>query len=166
MSTTRAGRVVPLALVAALVAAAWAPSAQSGEPARPLTAREWVSLRAMNRFATYAGVCKPQMPGMDGAWDRALAGISTTIDRLTDQQLATPRFAGLGKASVPAAGYDSLLRRVDKARGELKKRLASQDPYDNCPRFLRNAQGFGDDDLRPIVIDALAGFRTLPKAAG
>jgi hypothetical protein len=151
-------------LVAAFAVAPWAPPARPGELARPLTAREWVALRAMSRFATYAEVCKPQMPGMDGAWDRALAGISTTIDRVIDQQLATQRFAGLGKVSVPAASYGNLLRGVDKARGELKKRLESQDPYDNCPKFLRNAQGFGDSDLGPIVIDALAGFRTLLKA--
>jgi hypothetical protein len=139
--------------------------AHSDEPPQPLAAKEWVTLRAMSRFGAYGDVCRKHMPGMEGAWERALAGINETVDRLTAEQLGTPRFSGLDRESVPAARAAELRRGIDSARSKLTTRLEGKDPYDHCPRFLRNAQDFDDNALRPIVKDALAAFQSLFKPA-
>ena len=155
-------------VIAALGFMLWALPALSEEVAQPLTASEWVARRAMSRFSAYGEVCKLHMPGMTGAWERALANISDTVNRLTAEQLATSRFAELDKQSVPAARSAQLRRGIDGAQDKLKARLENQDPDATCPKFLRNAQGFDDDSIRPVVVDALAGFRALlvvPKIA-
>ena len=138
---------------------------RSEEVPQPLSAREWVAIRAMSRISAYAEVCTKHMPGGKVTWDRALANISATVDRVTNEQLATPRFAGLERDSVPAATAAELRRGVEKARSELKTRIEMQDPDANCPKFLRNAQGFDDAAMRPIVVDALAGFRAMLAVA-
>jgi hypothetical protein len=154
-----------LGLLAALAIALCALPARAAEPPQPLTAKEWVMRRTMSRFGTYAEVCKRHMPGMGGAWDRALAGIGDTVGRLTDQQLATARFAALGAASLPVATAAPRLLAVEKASAALAHRLEARDPYAHCPPFLRNAQDVDDEALRPIVIEALSGFQAMLAGA-
>jgi hypothetical protein len=148
-------------VLAALVSVLWALPVRTEELTRPLTAVEWVTLGTMSRFGAYAEVCTRHMPGGRVTWERALANISATVDRLTGEQLATARFAGIDEESLPAASSAELRHSIDGARSKLATRLATQDPDINCPQFLRNAQGFDDDALRPIVIDALAGFKAM-----
>jgi len=126
-----------------------------------LAARDWVARSTMSRFSAYAEVCKPHMPGMTGAWERALANIRAAVERVAAQQLATSQFTGLDKESLPAARSVELRRGVDKAQGTLTAWLENQDPDGACPKFLRSAQGFDDESIRPIVIDALVGFRAM-----
>lgn len=149
------------AVFATLALAYCAISAHAEDLAQPLSARDWVERRVMGRFDAYAEVCTRHMAGAGGAWERALAGINDTVERVTAGQLATRRFAALAKATVPAAAVAQRLRDADGAQAALKARLESQAPFDNCPRFLRNAQDFGDNDLKPIVQEALAGFQSM-----
>ncbi len=166
----RSPRTVIATLVATLIATLGlvpcALPAHADEAPQPLSARAWVNLRVVGRFDAYAEVCTKHMDGAGGAWERALAGIRETVEYITTEQLSTTRYAALDKTTLPAATAAERLRSADRARAALESRLESQDPFNNCPRFLRNAQGFGDDDLRPIVKEALAGYQAMLAAAG
>jgi len=152
-------------IFAALLLASSALPVRSDEPPQPLTAREWVTLRAMSRMGAYAEVCAQRMQDTRPAWERALASIRATVTRVTEQQLATRRFAGLDTVSVAAGRSAELRNGVEAARTKLVARLETQDPDAHCLQYLRNAQGFDDEALKPIVVDALASFRAVFPAA-
>jgi len=147
-------------VLAILVLGLFISSVHSGESAQqPLSVAEFVNRGTVSRISTYAEICIKHMPGAKTPWDRTLENISASVDRLTREVMATPQFANLTREPIPDTIAAELLHQVEMSNGDLRAQVEGDNPDANCPQYLRNAQGFNDDSLRAVVMQALVGVQ-------